>query len=358
MQELVNQFNQYQKALVIQQSDLSLESLSSMISNNIVNLHPHYQRRERWNEDKQSKLIESFILNVPVPPIYFSEDEYGIYSVIDGKQRLTAIHNFLTNKLKLKNLEAIDSLNNLYFKDLPAPIRNALSVRPYIRIVTLLKQSNPDLKYEVFLRLNTGGQKLNSQEVRNVAYEGSLNDLLFELSQNEILKTKLKITDDNSNAFRSMQDLEIILRFFALLNAIDGYLPANMSRTLDKFMSANRFIDDFTKNHLKNLFQQSIQVCDFIWEQNAFYKPLPNGNFRELFIAPLFDAQMIAVAKVINENGVGVFNHINKDKLIRRTVELLLNDKDFLKATTQATNNPNNIKLRVHTIYLLLKELI
>ncbi len=96
-----------------------------------------------WTEDKQSKLIESFILNVPVPPIYFSEDEYGIYSVIDGKQRLTSIHNFLNDKFKLKNLEVFSELNGLKFSDLPNQIKHALLIRPYIRICLLYTSPSP-----------------------------------------------------------------------------------------------------------------------------------------------------------------------------------------------------------------------
>ena len=182
--EIIERFKLAQDSLVIQQSDFSLSAIFQMVSDQAVNISPHYQRRDRWSQEKESALIESFLLNVPVPPIYLSEDEYGQYSVIDGKQRITSICDFLSGKLKLQKLKKFPELDNLYFKELPSPLRNALTVRPYIRVTTLLKQSNESLKYEVFLRLNTGGELLLPQEIRNVAYSGPFNDLLFILAEN------------------------------------------------------------------------------------------------------------------------------------------------------------------------------
>ena len=139
----IQRFIDAQNNLVVQHSDFSLRALFDMANNDSIDLKPHYQRRDRWKLEKQSALIESFILNVPVPPIYLSEDDFGRYSVIDGKQRITAIKDFLSGKLRLQNLKTFNELEGYHFDDLPAQIRNALSVRPYIRVITLLKQTDP-----------------------------------------------------------------------------------------------------------------------------------------------------------------------------------------------------------------------
>ena len=186
-------FNRAQDRLVLQAADLSLETLASMVESLAIDTSPEFQRRERWDSAQQSSLIESFLLNVPIPPVYLSEDDFGTYSVIDGKQRLTTIHKFMRDKLKLTELEAFRSLEGAKFSDLPTPLKNALRVRPYLRVVTLLKQSDPKLKYEVFTRLNCGGEPLNPQEIRNVVFRGKLNDLLVELSKRDFLKSQLKI---------------------------------------------------------------------------------------------------------------------------------------------------------------------
>ena len=154
---VVDRFNSAQDRLVLQASDMSLETVAAMVETQAIDTQPKYQRRERWTIQAQSALIESFLLNIPVPPVYLAEEDFGAYSIIDGKQRLTTIARFMRNGFQLTHLEKFTELENAYFRDFPRDLRNALSIRPYIRVVTLLKQSDPELKYEVFTRLNTGG---------------------------------------------------------------------------------------------------------------------------------------------------------------------------------------------------------
>ena len=111
-------------------------------------------------------------MNVPIPPIFLNEDDYGKYSVIDGKQRLNAISQFMTGDLRLKGLNVFNDLNGLNFYDLPIEFQNSLKIRANIRAIIILRQSNKEIKYEVFQRLNTGGVKLNAQEIRNSAFPG------------------------------------------------------------------------------------------------------------------------------------------------------------------------------------------
>jgi len=93
--ESVGFWEKKQRELVTNTVDYNLSTLSTLIKDKVIDLDPEYQRRERWDAQRQSRLIESFLMNVPVPPVFLNEDEYGSYSVIDGKQRLTAIHEFL-----------------------------------------------------------------------------------------------------------------------------------------------------------------------------------------------------------------------------------------------------------------------
>ena len=153
---LVQSFNNAQAQLVVQTADLPLGTLAGMVEANAINLEPDFQRRERWTPDKQSALIESFLLNVPVPPVYLAEEANGTYTAIDGKQRLKAIAEYLNNRFSLRNLERLKTAEGAKFNDLPSEITNALKLRPFLRVVTLLKQTDPLLKFEVFLRLNRG----------------------------------------------------------------------------------------------------------------------------------------------------------------------------------------------------------
>src|ERR1700694_1454538 len=100
-ESIVERFTSAQEDLVLQSADLSLRTLTSMVSSGAIDISPFFQRRDRWSPAKQAALIESFLLNVPVPPIYLAEDELGTYSVIDGKQRITAVRQFLEDDLSL-----------------------------------------------------------------------------------------------------------------------------------------------------------------------------------------------------------------------------------------------------------------
>ncbi|QMU26654.1 DUF262 domain-containing protein [Adhaeribacter radiodurans] len=352
---VLKKFTLAQESLVVQQSDFSLKIISEMVENGAVDIAPHYQRRERWDLNKQSSLIESFILNVPVPPVYLSEDDYGIYSVIDGKQRITSIRSFIKDQFPLKDLKKFPELNGLTFSELPPNIKNALSVRPYLRVVTLLKQSDPDLKYEVFLRLNTGGEKLKAQEIRNVAYSGRFNDLLFELSENEFLKDRLKINNENSNAFRNMDDLEHVLRFFTL-NEKWQNIGNVLSIEMDKYMAENRNPDDRKVSDLRFIFNETIESCKLIWNNKSFHKYTGN-SWREQMISPLYDAQMVATSRIIIDGNISTIK-TKSEEILEGTKQLFENDFDFVKSISQATNNPANISIRINKIYDLLNGLI
>src|SRR5665647_486672 len=235
--KIAQKFETAQNSLVLQQSDLSLQSISDMVDSGSIDISPKYQRRERWGEIKNSGLIESFLLNIPVPPIYLAEDEYGVYSVIDGKQRVTAINKFLKGKLTLRGLEKFPELEGFTFSKLPTSLSNALKIRPYLRVVTLLRQSDPDLKHEVFLRLNKAGVVLNSQEIRNVAFRGKFNDMIFDLSGSKYLVKQLKSTKE-SKIYREMIDVQYVLRFFTVKAYWDSF-PGNMDLAMDRFMASN-----------------------------------------------------------------------------------------------------------------------
>ncbi len=153
-----------------------------------MDLRPFYQRRARWDSKMQSRLIESFLINIPIPPIILYEKEFNSYEVMDGQQRISAIKDFYENKLKLAGLELWPELNGRTYATLPVKIRAGIDRRSISSIVVITESaSNPEeallLKQLAFERLNTGGVKLSSQEVRNCVYQGKFNSLLLELAE-------------------------------------------------------------------------------------------------------------------------------------------------------------------------------
>jgi hypothetical protein len=351
---IVEKFLQAQNRLVFQSSDLSLEAIANMVKGEAIDIKPKYQRRERWNKDKQSALIESFLLNIPVPPIYLAEDEFGKYSVIDGKQRITSIFNFILQKEKLINLEKFKEIENLTFDQLPSQLYNALKIRPYIRVITLLKQSDSLLKYEVFNRLNTGGDKLLSQEIRNAAFESDLNDLLVELSENEFFRIQFNIeTEKNrekSKIYKEMLDVEYVLRFFTLRDSWSNF-NGNMKIAMDNYMEKNYRDDSLDVNNLRNIFNKTLELCSEIWGERAFKRP----DGRNEIIQGIYDVQTVALSYFLEEE-VKIIER--KNQIVEKFEELYFNDSEFQISMRQFTSNIKQVNYRIGTMIKLFQEIL
>lgn len=339
---VIKTFNSSQQSLVLQHSDLSLQSISDMVESTAIDVMPRYQRRDRWNLDTNSELIESFLLNIPVPPIYLSEDEYGTYSVIDGKQRVTAIHKFLTNQFRLKNLDRFVELEGCSFDDLPDPIKNALKIRPYLRVVTLLRQSDPELKHEVFLRLNKAGIALNSQEIRNVAFRGDYNDMLLELSELPEFQAALG-TSPGTKLFEQMGDIQYVLRFFTLREFYDAF-PGNMDKAMDEYMRVSHRLKKSQISKHVDLFKRSFDFCTEIWGAECFRKP--NGTSKVL--QGFFDIHMVPSSLVDDATLNRVIS--NRQKFKGKISKLIETDEQFSESLTQFTSNARNVSYRINTV--------
>ncbi|WP_199805808.1 DUF262 domain-containing protein [Deinococcus ficus] len=349
--EVSERFRLAKNRLVVQASDLSLGSIAEMVQGGGIDIAPRYQRRERWDRAKQSALIESFLLNIPVPPIYLAEEESGTYSIVDGKQRVTAIWLFMNDRLELTSLEDFEEIEGMKFSDMPAEIQNTLKIRPYLRVITLLNQSDPKLKYEVFIRLNTGGDAMTPQEIRNVAYQGPMNDAIYELAQDTFLRQQLKITSDNrSPIYRTMQDAEIVLRFFALMDGWQKF-SGDYRREMDLFMASSEWLSKKAIDDHKQRFRRALHACQSIWEEKAFRRP-DNDLWRDQFLNGLYDAQMIAVDSLDDREIQAAVR--NRDDIVEKTRNLF-NDTKFDISVRQGTNNPEKIRTRINGIISILQ---
>lgn len=348
---VLKRFLEAQDRLVLQAADLSLGTIANMVERKAIDLNPNYQRRERWSARKQSALIESFLLNVPVPPIYLAEDEFGQYSVVDGKQRITAIHRFMTDKLELTDLEQFVEVEGCRFSNLPRELQNALEVRPYLRVITLLKQSDPLLKFEVFTRLNRGGEQMQAQELRNVAFRGALNDLIYELAENDFLRQQLKIRNNKGRAYELMQDAEFVLRFLTMREVWQNF-SGDFRSEMDRFMVRHRDANKAKLAEFRRVFLRAIDGCAKIWGNLAFKRPIGNG-WRDQMLAGMYDAEMLAVDLLSDDELAHAIEH---RELIVEGTRMLFRDPAFEMAVRQATNTPSRVVFRVGAIRDLLLQ--
>jgi Protein of unknown function DUF262 len=269
-----------------------------------VNLRPEYQRRRRWDQSKQSRLIESLLMNVPVPPIFLYETDLSRYEVMDGQQRLISIIDFYDNKLELKRLTAWSALNGLRFNELPDRIKRAFDRRRISAVILLAESAAPqevlfaDIRREVFERLNTGGTALNAQELRNSIFGGPFNDLLVQLAKGRLFcemwgipphNNALSEELQNNELFKQMGDCQIVLRFFSFREK--EYVSGSVKNMLDSCMKRNQSADGKKIRFFKNLFETRLEFVNEIFGKGAFRLPdSMNGRLSR----PLFDALMIA----------------------------------------------------------------
>ena len=344
---LEKKYSEHMRQISTQKIDLPISTLPSMIKEQI-NLNPAFQRRDRWDQVKQSRFIESIIMNVPIPPIFLGEDQYGSYVVLDGRQRLTATHEFLKNSYKLKGLQVWQDLNGLSFNDLQKKKLDRAIMRRFVPAVVILKESSPQVKYDVFDRLNTGGVIAEPMEIRNAVFQGDFNNLIRELSENKIFRQLWKIpTDDaekleKNKLFQKMEDVELVLRFFALFNyermdmVFKDYLSDFMSTRNTEYHS-----DPTLKPADTDLFVRAVTNCWTVFGEDAFRKPTGQG-FHPTKSAPLSDAVMIALSE-ISASDAG-----QKAESIRTAIlGLCQNDEDFKKAIGTGTNGKGAIKTRI-----------
>ncbi len=345
--------NTKQKELFTTVVDYNLGTLANLVSQEIIELSPRFQRRSRWDATKKSKLIESFLMNVPVPQIFLNEDLTGRYSIIDGKQRLTAIHDFLYGGLILTDLEVFSDLNGKNFESLPIQHKSTLQARAILRAVIILKQSNKTIKYEVFRRLNTGGVELNAQEIRNSVAPSKFNDMLLEVSENKKFHKLLNIKDKNtSKTYQEMLDVEFVLRYCTFKDIWQTF-SGGIGSSMDDFMDDNQKTPKDKCNEMRKDFLNTLDVVEACFGEDAFKRYLPDKErWRPKVLASLYDAQMFACS------GLTVSRVIpHKDEIVSNYKELF-SDLEFRKTIDAGTNTPSYFIGRITKVKKIITDAI
>jgi hypothetical protein len=270
--------------IVTEQARYPLDTIKTMIDSGKYKLNPDFQRRHRWSNEKKSRLMESFIMNVPIPPIFLYENEFSHYEVMDGLQRLTAIYDYYNDSYKLEGLKLWGELNGRSYSELPEKVKRGID-RRYISSIILLQESAKSdeeaqkMKQLVFERINSGGVKLEPQETRNALYDGKMNRLCIDLSENKYLCSFLKIPvpnaenknerDENEN-YRKMVDVEYVLRFFAM-RQLEGYTGRKLNDFLDAYLIKANDFDDKLLKKLRCLYEDTLEFAYKVFGEKAFY---------------------------------------------------------------------------------------
>ncbi len=327
-----------QLRIVRSSHDFTLHFLrDSLKDSNYINISPGYQRRDRWDRTRRSLLIESFLMNIPVPPIFLYENQYNQYEVMDGRQRLETIRDFLDNKFPLSGLEFWTELRGRRFSDLGPTLQKGLLRRSISAIVLLAETSRPDqssvdVRMVLFRRLNTGGARLNPQELRNALYPGLFNDMIADLARDPTFTTVWRIPPKTQGEkiqppaallknplFKTMADCELVLRFFAIHETISLNLRGSLSKLLDQCMKRHQ--DDTSQDidRRKTLFRYSLKSLHDVFGESTFTLPSTERLSR-----PLYDALMVATSL---RQGAELSPH--KDAIKDRLNDALRNEESY-----------------------------
>lgn len=361
--------------VVYQTNNFLLPQIADLIADrNGVNLRPEYQRRLRWTNQQKSLLIESLLLNVPVPPVFFYENDLARYEVMDGQQRLNAIKEFLNNEFTLRGLQIISSLNGRSYAKLPPRVKRSLD-RASISAIVLLQESQGKIRkagsgrfYElrrfVFERLNTGGKRLSAQEIRNAIYGGEFNDLIVALSRNEMFTriwsippyTKADPNDyyeeearQKNTLYKTMGDCQLVLRFFALES--DEHIQGSMKSMLDRCMERNIDCTKAEAERLGKRYLERLALADLLFDGRPFSLRMDPEHYRP--VAGIYDGVMVALDEL--------WEH--RETLITRKQDILTAYTSLIARTdsgalTGAANTAADIKARIKVFRDLFTQFI
>jgi Protein of unknown function DUF262 len=317
-----------ERKVVTQSYDLSVQTLFEQWEGQQLVL-PETQREYVWDNPRGSRLVESLLLNIPIPVLYFSETEDGTWEIFDGQQRVRSVVRFIKNEYGLSSLLVLADLNGKRFHQLPAREQRFLRTR-MMRAVVIAADSHPNMKFEIFERLNTGAIILNAQELRNSLFRGSFNTMLRELARD----ARFRECVGTKGLRKRMVDEELVLRFFALYNDLANYRPP-LKKFLNDFM---REVQHATPSELakyRALFLGVVENVNLVWGANAF--KVTDGQGRATERAPnraLFDAQMAAFTAIRDPLTVQ-----SKRRDIIREFAKLFRTKTFMDSISLATGD-------------------
>jgi hypothetical protein len=313
--------------------DLVITALLDQIGAKTLHLRPisdrpSFQRRYVWADKLASRLIESILLNVPIPPCYLSQNKEFELDVIDGQQRIYSIYRFKQNQLKLSGLEVLIELNGVRFFELPKNLQRKLETYT-LRCIVISNDSDPEIMFDVFERLNTNTIPLNAQEIRNCIHRGSLIDLVNKLANNSLWLETLNRKEPD----KRMKGEELILRFFAFhLNGVDSY-KTPQKHWLNDAAEAGRKFSQEKIDALENTWMGALEKSLIVFKPNECFRRLPLERSKSVINLALMDLTMTSLAKMSKKQV-----EIISKNYYERYIEILKNE-EFSDLITRAVDH-------------------
>ncbi|MBX7086668.1 MAG: DUF262 domain-containing protein [Leptospirales bacterium] len=331
------------RKLLTQAYDKSVTDVMRMIGEKEINLNPHYQREYLWDNRRASLLVESILLNVPIPVIYVAQEENDVWNVIDGLQRLHSLKRFFDGEFKLRGLDVLSELNGSDISSL-TPKHQRMLKNGLLRVIVISNDSNPEIKYDIFMRLNRGSVKLSEQELRNCLYRGKLNNLLMQLRANTQLREILNL----KTFHKRMIEAELALRFLALSSDWDSEKQIlrtyknKFKRFLNAFMENNKNPHDEALQQMRDSYENTLDKAYAVFGENSFRRVDAKRNFEKTVNRGLMDCVMVTFALFSKDDLVA-----KREPIISRLAAELKSNSAFKNAMTTSTSDKPQVEARI-----------
>ena len=341
------------KDIDITTKQLSLDNLIKRLKFEEIDFFADFQRLPNlWDNGKQSRLIESILLRLPLPAFYFDGSDDQKWKVIDGLQRLSTIDNFVVKQtLRLSELEYLTQFNNYTFNELPRELQRRIE-EANVTVYIVNIGTPDDVKYNIFKRINTGGLILTPQEIRHALNQGIPAQYVKALAEQVSFKKMISKAISN----KRMEDRDFVTRFVAFyLTDYRQYEP-DLDTFMNKAMKKIGKIGKESRQNMKSNFIMSMKSAYKLFGKYAFRKLYNlDNNKRNPINKALFDTVSVNLAKM-DQNELNKL--INKKKLFHKRFIILMNNDSFNKSITSATGQKNAVIRRFNFIEQLINSVI
>lgn len=344
MSDLESQILELQKEVAYDSKDYPIEVLVNKYIKDIESEEneiyvPDYQRDFVWSENRQSKLIESIVLGLPVPPIFLAENKNGRLEIVDGSQRIRTLNAFIHDELQLIGLNKVTKLNGIIFSNLDISRKRKFN-NTTISVFVLSSNATDEVKNDLFERINKGSDILRNMETRKGVYRGKFTDYIYnDCAKNKNFLSSIKLSNTVANR---QEHEELILRFFALSDAYPKFSPFNrsLSNALDNYMSLKTSnFTDFEKEEKTKSFNE---MTDFVI--NNFKYGFSKDNNKDVSRI-LFEAISVGTSQALKEKPSLKL----KEKL---DIKECLKDQSFKKSTSGGSRTHSNSSLTIRIDFI------
>ena len=335
----------------VRTTPLLVDQLVSRVNHGEIDLAPDFQRLAGiWGDAQKSRLIESLLLRIPIPVFYVAADHNETWSVVDGLQRTSTIHDYANDRFPLKALQYLRQFDGCRFSNLPRTMQRRINETQLV--VNVIEPGTPkEVMFNIFRRINTGGLPLNGQEIRNATNPGPVRAYLKTMAASREFQTA---TCESVSAKR-MGDQECVLRFLAFhMEPWESYSDNDLDHFLGEAMAKINLMSDRGRDEMQRHFKRAMVAAHRIFGQHAFRKRYQENERRKPVSKALLEAWSVALSRRSDSD----LEHLIdcKRRVTKRAMSLLNTDREFEMAISYSTGVPSRVRKRFRAVDDLLGE--